>query len=91
MGDSASQREVALQDHHYVDFEATETAPSEVDTGTMTGTESVQEQGVQHQPGDQVLGSESDFELPMTLGRFQTLRRKDSFNFCSGTKISSII
>ena len=72
-GDPAGHREAALHDHQYIDPEATITASQgEVDTGTMTATESAQEQGVLHD--DEVLQSGEDFALPMSFDRYQQLK-----------------
>ena len=76
-GDVGGQREAALHDHQYIDPEATITASQgEVDTGTMTVTESAQEQGVLLQDDQEVLETEGDFALPMAFDRFQQMKSK---------------
>ena len=74
-GDLGGQREAALHDHQYIDPEATITASQgEVDTGTMTATESAQEQGVLLD--DEDLQTGEDFALPMSFDRYQQLKSK---------------
>ena len=61
------------QEHDYIDFDATATLshPS-IDTGTMSVTESIVEQGVN--VDDQVEEAGTNFTLPLTLEQYATSR-----------------
>ena len=61
------------QEHDYIDFDATATLshPS-IDTGTMTATESIVEQGVN--VGEPIEETAANFTLPLSLEQYTTSR-----------------